>query len=444
MKRLIAVAVSLLLTALLSGNAVGAENRVKYQTLSPHVWVDGSEPDMPVWDDKAQGFRPQKADKRKQVVIDERFVVPKGKTKTFKNKIVWMRPKTNKTDSLDVYGKLRFIDCLILWDQKSQQQNRLRIKKGGSLYIKNSYAMLANGFWANWEFEDGSKVDFNRYRGQMWTSIHGSVRYTAKNFSTAFLTFLSDTKNSRVVILNAHSVWFEIFPPEGSKFTISFPKKKKWQNWSLKNIWPRTTVVVRNSYIYARDLSLTNNVHATIRNTLDGTGVGWTVYSNDPDKPVKCTIRNLGNPNKRGTYYRKKVWRLPCNNSSLTLIKTKLISAWPNIYGYGTLKVYKSFLNDMFNHGGSCDDPPKLEIYNSTLFFAKAKKCSRIYLHNVKVSASTDETGAEKTSGMGIFPSDNSIIYGYKVRSAKPSGKFEITKTNGGKYIKLTSPGPPW
>ena len=126
MKRLTAIVSFVLVASTLFGTTAEAADRSKYEGVE-HSWVDGSEPDMPVLD---QGYRPQKADKRKQVVIDERFVVPKGKTKTFKNKIVWMRSKTNKDDHLEVYGKLRFINCLILWKQRSHVQNLLQIKKG--------------------------------------------------------------------------------------------------------------------------------------------------------------------------------------------------------------------------------------------------------------------------------------------------------------------------
>jgi len=435
MKRLFAVAVSLLLTALLSGNAVGAEDRSRYETKYPHSWFDGSEPGMPVWDSNAGAFRPQKTDKRKQIFINERFVVPKGKTKTFYNKIVWMRAKSDKEDDLEVYGKLRFINCLILWDQKFPRQNELRIKKGGSLFIKNSYAVIANSNWVYWEFESGSKVEFNRFASQYWTTIHGSVRYTAKNFSTAWLTFLPSTKNSRVVILNAHSVYFEIFPPGGSKFTIRFPKKKKWENWSLNSVWPKTKVIVRNSYIWENDISLSNNVHATVKNSTEGFNIGWAVWEDDQDGPVNCILKGLGNPkNKKGTgtYYRRKVWRLPCNNSSLTVINSKLDTAWPNIWTEGTFKIYNSNLHEIMFGGGA-----KMEIYNSTLTFGKPTgDGSGLYLHNVKIRR--DDRAA------GLFPTDLAKIYGYKVRAEKRGDKVKIVETDGGKYIKLTSPGPPW
>ena len=432
MKRLTAIVSFVLVASTLFGTTAEAIDRSKYEGVE-HSWVDGSEPDMPVWNNKAQGFRPQKADKRKQVVIDERFVVPKGKTKTFKNKIVWMRSKTNKEDHLEVYGTLRFINCLILWKQRTHKQNQLQIKKGGSLYIKDSYAFSGNQYWFEWDYEDGSKVELDNYVGDAWTTIDGAVKYTAKNFSSARITFFSATKNTRVVILNANTVAFEIFPPEGSKSTITLPKVKRWTNWSLNSVWPKTKIIVKNSYLRARDVALENNVHLTVKNSTDGFGFGWTVSSGDKSKPVNCTIKNLGNPNKRGTYYRKKVWRLPCNNSSLTIINSKLLASWPNIYGYGTLKIYRSYIDDLVN-GGTDDYSTKMEVYDSSVLFAKAQKGSRIYLHNVTIRDNADG---------GIF-ADGSTIYGYKVRSGKAGGKLKISKLNGGKYIKLTSPGPPW
>jgi hypothetical protein len=75
-----------------------------------------------------------------------------------------------------------------------------------------------------------------------------------------------------------------------------------------------------------------------------------------------------------------------------------------------------------------------MEVYDSSVLFAKAQKGSRIYLHNVTIRDNADG---------GIF-ADGSTIYGYKVRSGKAGGKLKISKLNGGKYIKLTSPGPPW
>ena len=433
------LALLLLLVVIVPGNSAFAEDRSKYEGHIVFAWLhDDPEPDMPVWDDG--GWGPQKSDKRKRIYINENFVVPKGQTKTFYNKIVWMRPKSDAKKNIEVYGRLRFINCLILWEQTSSRHVQLVVKRGGSLYGKNTYAMKRTPHFAYWNYEDGSKVDFDRFRSDIWPSIWGSVRYTSRNFSTAWLSLFDDVNNSRVVILNAHSVYFEIFPPEG-RTTISLPKtRSKWRNWTLNNIWPKTKIIVRNSYIYDNDVSLNNNVHATVKNAPGEFGVGWTVsWVADQDGPFTCTLRGLGHPkygkdqpgwkSHPGTYYKRKTWRLPCNNSSLTLINSRLWRAWPNMWDYrGTFKIYNSSLQEIMYGEG------KMEIYNSTLSFAQPSgKDTKLYLHNVKV----------RHWGW-ITATGSSRVYGYKVRSVKAGKKVPIVETDGGRYIKLTSPGPPW
>ena len=435
------LALLLLLVVIVPGNSAFAEDRSKYETNYAHEWIDGSEPDMPAFvivDESRNYYAPQKSDKRKRIYINENFVVPKGKTKTFYNKIVWMRPKSDAKKNIEVYGRLRFINCLILWEQTSSRHVQLVVKRGGSLYGKNTYAMKRTPHFAYWNYEDGSKVDFDRFRSNIMTSIYGSVRYTSRNFSTAWLSLFDDVNNSRVVVLNAHHTYFEIFPPEG-KISLTLPRGRKWQSFTLNNIWPKTKVIVRNSYTHRNDVSLKNNVHVTVKNAVDGFGLGWTVDTvADQDGPFTCTLKGLGNPKygidlenseHPGTYYKRKTWRLPCNNSSLTAINSTLFRAYPNMYDpRGTFKIYSSSLEDIIFGSG------KMEIYNSRLSWAQPfGKGTKLYLHNVKV----------RHWGW-ITATDSSRVYGYKVRSVKAGKKVPIVETDGGRYIKLTSPGPPW
>ena len=191
-----------------------------------------------------------------------------------------------------------------------------------------------------WEYEDGSTVNFDHFVGDPVTTIHGSVLYdTAINYSTVKLTLLDFTHDATVQISNAHHVWFELYPVEGT-YTITFPPKRQWGDWNLPELWPNTKVEVRDLYFYENDMGLNNNIHVTIQDTPSGFSLGWAIYKNTPGY-ISCELRSLGKPgDANGIFFEDKTWDLPCNNSSLTVKNSLLQRAWPNIWGYVHLKTF--------------------------------------------------------------------------------------------------------
>ncbi len=137
---------------------------------------------MPVWDETSSGFTHQVSDPREQMVIDETFSVSAGDDVEISNKIIWVRP--TKRSDIEIYGTLVLENCLLLWAQTEHQQTRLRIKDGATLHIKDGYVFSNNPFWVNWEYESGSSIRLDRFVGDPWTSVGGSVDYTSTNFST--------------------------------------------------------------------------------------------------------------------------------------------------------------------------------------------------------------------------------------------------------------------
>ena len=163
----------LCLALFFSANAV-AEDRSRYEGDCVFCWVDGSDPDMPIWSDKTGGWMAQPGDAREQLVLDEAFAVPAGERRLFMNKILRIRPSTR--DDIEIRGTLVLRNCLLLWEQTEHQQTRLRIKAGGTLHATGSYSFSTNGFWVNWEFEPGSTIRLDRFVGDPWTSISGAVQ----------------------------------------------------------------------------------------------------------------------------------------------------------------------------------------------------------------------------------------------------------------------------
>jgi hypothetical protein len=149
-------------------------------------FLDVNNPLEPIWKNSIQGYTYQKEDPREIIVIDENFQVQTGKNITFDNKIILIKPDQRK--DITVFGTLTIKDSLLIWEQTEYQQTRLRIKKGGTLNIKDSFSFWGNQYWVNWEFEDGSTINFDHFIGDPWTTIQGSVNYTAVNFSTVKLT----------------------------------------------------------------------------------------------------------------------------------------------------------------------------------------------------------------------------------------------------------------
>jgi len=397
----------------------------KYEGDCTFCFVDGSDPSMPVWDNAAGGFKQQPGDARKQTVLDENFVVPANHVTTFENQIVFVRP--HQRHDIQVFGTLVIKNSLLLWQQTEYQQTQLIVKGGGKLVIENSYAFSGNQFWVAWKFEDSSTVSFDHFVGTPWCSIWGSVNYTATNFSTVDLTLFGDVHNAQVEISDAHHAEFEFFFPPGT-YELSLPKKGQWTDWEVTNIWPNTIFRVTHSYLYARNISLENNVHVTITNTPDGFNVGWAIQKATPGY-VECMLKGLGVPgNDQGVLYENTTWDLPCIDSSMTVKNSVLQTAWPNIGGYVHLKVYDSNMFDPRNWGA----PATFEIYRSSMFFVAAYSGGLIYLENSKVQSGIEINGA------------GSIVYGYGVSATNPGSNYSIMQESGGKYVELQSPGPPW
>ena len=392
----------------------------QYEGECQFCFIDGSDPLEPVWDDAAQGFTYQETDPREMIVIDENYRVGAGENILIENKIILVQPKRRK--NIDVYGTLTIRDSLMIWQQTEYQQTRLAVKRGGTLIIENSFSFWGNQYWVNWEFEDGATVYFDHFVGNPWTTIHGSVNYTAVNLSTVSLTLLDETHDTTVRVSDAHHVWFELFPAAGTH-TVTFPEKRKWADWHISELWPNTTVDVENSYIFERDISLSNDTHVTIQDTPDGFSMGWAIYKNTPGY-VTCELSNLGEPgNPDGVLYADMTWDLPCNNSSLTVKNSRLQRAWPVTWGYVHLKLSDSFLVDIRNYGG----PATMEVYDSTIAIVAAYKGGVVYIENTPIKEAVE------------VKDSYSVIYGYGV-----SGGFEVLETDGGRYVEMDEPGPPW
>lgn len=398
---------------------------LKYEGDHVFGFIDGSDPSMPVWDSESQGYIPQEGDLREQLIIDENFIIPVGEEVIFQNQIVRVRPGSRQ--DIEVFGTLIINNSLVLWDQTEHQQTRLRIKDGGKLIVNNSYVFQSNQFWLNWEFEDGSTIRLDNFVGQPWCCIHGSVDYTAVNYSTIKITFLNDVHDTVVEISDAHHLWFELFPPTGNH-EITFPEKRQWVDWRLSNMWSETTVNVTHSYLYERDISISNDTHITVKDTPSGFSIGWAI-SHHGTGFVDCELRALGDPNNdHGVFYDDMVWDLPCNNSSLTVKNSLFQRAWPVTWGQVHLKIYNSNLVDPRNYGG----PATLEIYDSTIDHIAAYQGGKVYVENSRIRYDIEVKDPDST------------IHGYRISKRDGSGDIEIIEVDGGVYIKLESPGPSW
>jgi len=157
--------------------------------------------------------------------------------------------------------------------------------------------------------------------------------------------------------------------------------------------------------------------------TPDGFSMGWAIYKNTPGY-VTCELSNLGEPgNPDGVLYADMTWDLPCNNSSLTVKNSRLQRAWPVTWGYVHLKLSDSFLVDIRNYGG----PATMEVYDSTIAIVAAYKGGVVYVENTPIREAVE------------VKDSYSVIYGYGV-----SGGFEVLETDGGRYVEMDEPGPPW
>jgi hypothetical protein len=311
---------------------------------------------------------------------------------------------------------------LLIWQQTEYQQTRLRVMDGGTLIAENSYSFWGNQYWVNWDFEDGSTIYFDHFIGDPWCSLSGSVEYTAVNYSTVKLTIGNETHDTTVRVSEAHHVYLELFPPDGTH-TMVFPEKQEWVDWRIAGLWPDTEIDVRDSYIYERDISLSNDTHVTIQDTPSGFSLGWAIWK-DSNEFVACELRGLGEPgNADGVFYKDTTWDLPCNNSSLTVKDSLLQRAWPVTWGWVHLKVYDSFLVDVRNYGG----PATMELYDSTIDIVAAYRGGQVYVENSRIKEAVEVKDRD------------SVIYTFDV-----SGDFDLIESDGGRYVELDGPGPPW
>jgi hypothetical protein len=144
---------------------------------------------------------------------------------------------------------------------------------------------------------------------------------------------------------------------------------------------------------------------------------------------VTCELRNVGEPGtgtegeSDGKYYSEMMWDLPCVNSSLTVKNARLETLWPAVWGFVHLKVYNSNLSDT-----ECGDSRStLAMYESAILDITAEGGGRVYVENSPVSEYID------------VRDPGSVVYGYGV-----TGGYQLLKSNGGAYVQLDKPGPPW
>jgi hypothetical protein len=404
----------------------------KYEGICQFCFIGQEGPLAPVWDPVAQGSTYRPGDKREIVTLDENYRVPAGTHVTFDDKIIIVKPVQRK--NIEVFGTLTITDSLLLWRPTDWDQSRLEIERGGALIITDSYSFSGNQYPVNWQYDDGSEVRFDHFIGDPWTTISGSVDYRAVNYSTVRISLFSDTHDTHVQVSNAHHLWFEIFPPEGTH-TFTLPAKGRWADWTISDVWPNTTVDVRDSYIYERDISLMPRTHVTVQDTPSGFGVGWIIYKDSPGY-VTCELRDVGKPgtgiegSDDGQYYEEKTWDLPCDGSSLTVRNARLQKTWGYTWGFVHLKVYDSNLADTGIYGDTGNTAGPItteEIYRSTIQEVFASGGGRIYVEDSPVSQLIDVRGA------------GSVVYGYRV-----TGSYELLTSDGGTYVALDRPGPPW
>jgi len=262
--------------------------------------------------------------------------------------------------------------------------------------------------------------------GDPWTSGGGALDYTAINYSTVKMTFPRKTRDSTVRVADAHHVWFELFPAAG-KHKLTFPEKRQWVDWEI-NIWPNTTVEVRDSYLYERDASISDDTHITVYDTPSDFSLGWGIGRNDSGS-TGCVLDGLGNPtNGDGILYEHKVWGLPCNNSSLTVKNSVLQRAWPVTWGQVKLVLRNSNLVDPRVFNG----PATMEIYGSTIDHIAAYQEGRVYIEDSQIRRDVQVNDP------------NSAIYVYQVSNRNEGPEIAVSESGGGAYIELDAPGPPW
>ena len=391
-------------------------------------------------EDAVGGRVPHPDDPRAQVTIDETFTVEAGTEYLFDNLVVWVSP--GSPADIEIYGTLRMRSSLLLWNQTQHQMTRLCIKDGGTLDISDSFAFTSNSFWLNWEYEGGSTIRLDHFVGTPWTTIKGRVDYTAKNSSTVKITLLdtpwTPLAGSSVRVDDAHHLWVEVFPPEDSAIDIRFPPLRTWvEAWDLSNVWPAASAVFANSFLYERDVSLSVGNHVTVRDTPSGFKAGWVLQESQQgffgtgQTEAACKLQGIGDPdNDHGVYYEHKTWAMPCTNSSLTVVNSKLDRIWPTLWDKINLTIRGSNLVDT-----RCGEGATYRIYDSTIDILEAKEGCLVYVENSQVRND-------------IIVKGSSTVYVYNVKSRQPQPTwqpdFRVLTTNGGSYVELDAAGSPF
>lgn len=378
------------------GQIVSSSPLAKYEGECQFCFLVDEGPLAPVQRTDMYGFTYRSGDTREKITLDENFTVPAGQNVIFDNKIILVKPLQRK--DIEIFGTLTIHNSLMIWLQTDDQQSILRIKRGGTLIIKDSYSSWGNSYVVNWDYEDGSTVKLDHFIGDPWTTIRGAVNYTAINYSTVNLTLLQTTHDTKVQISNAHHAFFEVFPTEGT-FTFILPTKRQWADWNDSALWPNTTVEMKDSYIYEWSVSLNPNTHVTIQDSPSGFGVGWMIHKATAGD-VNCELRDLGQPgtgNENGKLYKDKTWDLPCINSSLTMKNSRLEKFWPHVWGPVHVKIYDSNMAETENAGTL----GTLEIYDSTMDGVYANGGGRVYVENSSVA------------GIINVRDQNSVVYGF-------------------------------
>jgi hypothetical protein len=337
--------------------------------------------------------------------------------------------KSTARADMGISGTLIIRNSLVLWEQTAHQQAQLVVRNGGTLRIEHSYVFSRNAYWVNWDYESGATVVLDHYQGNPWSSVHGQVSYTATNGSTVNLTLINDISAGAISVSDASSVWLELFLPSGTH-ELSVPAPLAWGDEQFTGLWG-ASVHTTNSWVLQTDVTLTNGVHATVKDSPAGLGIGWTV-SNSTSQYVDCELHDLGAPGvDAGVLYADKTWDLPCVDASLTFHNSRLLSAWPNTLGAVHLKVYTSNLADVRNYGSGGSPKPTFEVYNSAVQLLSATAGGLLYVENstIKDDVQVDGTGSK--------------VYTFGLQKLG-GGTITSTQSNGGQWIVQSTAGPPW
>ncbi|WP_417883274.1 hypothetical protein [Vibrio rumoiensis] len=415
------------------GGSSTNNERSQYEMVNPFDYiVTSDDPYAPNWNQNLNngvgGYEPKPTDTREQIILDETFSVSADETKSFENKIIYIRASDDHVHSLNIKGSLSFKNCLLLWDQNVEEQ--LPFEVTGQLDMTDTYAFSHRGSWIAWYFSGNSVINFDHFQGTPWTTIKGPITYHAVNYSTVHMTILNSVNGADVNVDQSHSVWLEIYPMSGDS-SIELAKNDQWSDLNLDTIWLNTTFDIRDSYIYEQDIALKPEVNLTVENATDGFGLGWEINrdSFDPSETTKqCKLNGLGSPEGRdaSAVVDDKMWQ--CGNSSLTLHNSRILTAWPDLEDDVDLMVTDSYLVDPRMYGRNQVSVGLYTIKNSTAEAPMALSGGQMYLENVKILNTLNANGS------------GSSIQGYNVTSFNPNTPYTLNESDGGEYQELDAP----